>query len=251
MGRMRLPWDIKLRVMWRSFLLQASWNFECMQSLGLVYVLGPALQYLYRDEELQAAYQRHLSYFNTHPFMASPVIGVLLSLEEKQANGEASALSADDFKRMVMAPYAAIGDALFWGGFRILAAVVTLFFCIKGFLWAPLVFLLLFNLPHLWLRLIGFWRGYEVGLRVVDIIQKHRLPDIAILCKEGAVVLAGGLCAYLVVNCLKTEQIPVIWGLLAIPVMLLLGWLSRRGISTLLLGLFCAALLILLPAVFS
>jgi len=247
MTRVKLPWDIKLRVIWRSFLLQASWNFECLQSLGLLYVLAPALRFLYRDEDQKEAFQRHLDYFNTHPYMASPVIGVLLCLEEKGANAENSPFSADDFKTMIMAPYAAIGDALFWGGIRTLAAIVALFFGVKGFWWAPLVFLVLFNLPHLWLRVIGFWRGYELGLRTLDIIQKHRLPDIALLCKEGAVVLAGGLCAYLVVICLKAEQLAIAWGLLAIPVLLALGWLSRRGISTLLLGLLCAALLILVP----
>lgn len=97
----------------RLFLLQASWNFERMQNVGVLFVVEPALRSLYRDTELQEAYQRHLSYFNTHPYMAAPVLGATIALEEKRVSGKDGVFSVDDFKRMAMAPYAAIGDAFF------------------------------------------------------------------------------------------------------------------------------------------
>ena len=39
-----------LRVFLRSLLLQASWNPQGMQNLGLAYALFPALKSLYRDQ---------------------------------------------------------------------------------------------------------------------------------------------------------------------------------------------------------
>ena len=142
-------------VMLRSLLLQGSWNFERMQNLGVVFALAPALRLLYSGEDLVAAYQRHLVYFNTHPYLASPVLGATLNLESRAAAGETGGLGVTEFKSMIMAPYAAIGDALFWGGLRPLVAGVALFVAVKGSLWAPVVFLVLFNVPHLWLRCIG------------------------------------------------------------------------------------------------
>jgi mannose PTS system EIID component len=239
-----LPKAVLAQVLLRSFLLQASWNFERLQNLGFLFVLAPALRFLYRGEELQAAYARHLEYFNTHPFMAAPVLGTVLHLEERLARGEENSLEVQEFKRMTMAPYAAMGDALFWGGIRPLAAGVALFIAAKGSLWAPLVFLFVFNLPHLWFRISGLLRGYAGGIGIVQTVQRIRLPDLAVRCKEGTVVLLGGLTAYLTHLTLLAEGRSTIWGLLVIPAILLWSWLARKGLSALLLALVSSALLL-------
>ena len=224
-----------IKSFFRLFLLQASWNFERMQNVGVLYVVEPALRVLYQDKELQEAYQRHLSYFNTHPYMAAPVLGATIALEEKRGNGQEGVFSVDDFKRMAMAPYAAIGDAFFWGGVRPLAACVALFFASKESLWAPVVFLVLYNLPHLCTRIYGFIRGYQMGISIVEVLQRYRLPDVAIRLKEGMVVLLGGLSAYLTVEVCRSELVSVSWGLAALPVVFLLVFLARRGASSLVL----------------
>lgn len=249
MEQPRLPAGVLARVLLRSFLLQASWNFERLQSLGVLYVLAPALRFFYRGEALDAAAKRHLEYFNTHPFMASPVLGAILELEQRRSRGEEQAVDVQDFKRMVMAPYAAIGDAFFWGAIRPLAAGVALFFAFKGSLWAPVVYLLLFNLPHLWVRVVGLLRGYFLGLEVVEVIQRRRLPDLAVRLKALTVVLLGGLSACLTFFSLEGEGAAAGWGLAVIPVVILLSWLSRKGISVLLMVL-AAAMVLLLSAQF-
>jgi PTS system mannose-specific IID component len=224
---------ILIKSFFRLFLFQSSWNFERMQNIGVLFVVEPVLRTLYRDKDLQEAYKRHLSYFNTHPYLAAPVLGATIALEEKKANGQESTFSIDDFKRMAMAPYAAIGDAFFWGGVRPLVACLAIFFASKESLWAPVIFLSLFNLPHLWTRLYGFVRGYQRGVSIVEVIQRYRLPDVAIRLKEAMVVLLGGLCAYLTVNVCRLEQIAIGWGFLALPLVLLLVFLARKGGSAL------------------
>src|SRR4051812_10060235 len=87
----QLPVRVLLRVFFRSLFLQASWNPQGMQNLGLAYAVYPALQALYPDAEQQAgAVRRHLLFFNTHPYVAAAILGGVLYHEERIAKGEES-----------------------------------------------------------------------------------------------------------------------------------------------------------------
>ncbi|MCP3178074.1 MAG: PTS system mannose/fructose/sorbose family transporter subunit IID [Desulfuromonadales bacterium] len=242
----KLPAKIIAQILPRLFLLQASWNFERLQSLGALYVMAPGLRFLYQGQELSMAFQRHLSYFNTHPYMASPVLGAALALEEAGTCGQDSMLGVGEFKEMTMAPYAAMGDALFWGALRPLAAAVSLFFAIKGSLWAPVVFLLLFNTPHLWMRVGGFFRGYRSGLQVVEILQKRSLPDLALRIKEATVVLLGGLTAFLSFQLMEKEEIFPLWGFGILAAVGGVAWMIHRRASILFMVMFGVFLLIVM-----
>ncbi|MDY0839749.1 PTS system mannose/fructose/sorbose family transporter subunit IID, partial [Lacticaseibacillus paracasei] len=71
-----------IKVWWRSTFIQGSWNYERMQNGGWAYTLIPALKRLYHTkEDRSAALKRHLEFFNTHPYLASPIIGVTMALE--------------------------------------------------------------------------------------------------------------------------------------------------------------------------
>lgn len=239
-----LPRPLLLRVWLRTFLLQASWNFECLQGLGVAYVLAPALRYYYRDEELARAYGRHTEYFNTHPYLAPALLGTMLNLEEEGRRSGSDAGVAE-FRNIMMAPCAAMGDAFFWGGLRPLAAVLALFFALHGELLAPLVLLAVFNFPHLLIRWQGFWLGYHGGLEIVDRLQQWRLPDRAIRLKQGTVILLGLLCADLTMSTLLQERHDAAWGVVLIPLALLVGVLTRFGVSPMLQVLGGAMLLLI------
>ncbi len=243
---MSLQRKTRIHVWLRLLLLQGSWNFERLQGLGFFYALLPALKKLYRREELPEIAKSHLGYFNTHPYLAPLVAGAVLKLEEERAAGQPEVVDIEEFKEMVAAPYAAIGDALFWGGLRPLAAGVALFFAAKGILWAPLVFLGLYNLIPLFFRISGFVHGYRQGIESINFIQRRCLPDWAIHTKEAAVVVLGGLSAFLVFEHLKRLDMLSWVGLLALAPVILLGLLARKGVSTLLLVLLSAIVIILL-----
>ena len=73
------------KVWWRSQFLQGSWNYERMQNLGWAYSLIPAIKKLYTNKEDQAAaLKRHLEFFNTHPYVAAPIMGVPWLLKKKK-----------------------------------------------------------------------------------------------------------------------------------------------------------------------
>lgn len=76
----------------------------------------PAIKKLYTNKEDQkAALKRHLEFFNTHPYVASPVLGVTLALEEEKANGaQVDDAAIQGVKVGMMGPLAGVGDPVFW-----------------------------------------------------------------------------------------------------------------------------------------
>lgn len=234
----------------RSFLLQASWNFERLQNLGFLFLILPGLRSIYGEELPEEVLERHRDYFNTHPYFAPLVAGAILRLETSLAAGHETQVEVAEFKRMVMAPLAAIGDSLFWGGIRPLAAIIALFLASRGSLWAPVAFLLLFNLPHLLCRGAGLVFGYFWGLRAIEAVQRFHLPDVSVRCKEISIILLGVICAYLAhKGCIHQELSPL-WGLALLPVVLLFAHSARKGISSLFLILVTSASLLGLALLF-
>jgi PTS system mannose-specific IID component len=234
-----------LHVWLRLLLLQGSWNFERLQGGGWFYAMAPVLRVLYGEKEMQRIAREHVGYFNTHPYLAPTVVGAVIRMELERAAGKELEIGVSEFKDMVASPYAAVGDALFWGGLRPLAAGIALLLAAKGLVVAPVVFLLLFNALPLWFRIAGFLSAYELGIQSVEFLQRRKLPDLAIRAKEATVVLFGGVAAFMVFQLLDGKQKPLWLGLLAVPAVLLCGYLARRGISTLMLVLLSSGLILI------
>lgn len=101
-------------VVLRSNLFQGSWNFERMQALGFAYSMVPVIRRLYPDQDSQErkdAIKRHLEFFNTQPFVAAPVLGVTIAMEEERANGkEIDDAAINGIKVGLMGPLAGVGD---------------------------------------------------------------------------------------------------------------------------------------------
>lgn len=167
-----------LRVLWRSFFFQAAANYERMQNVGFAYTMAPALGRLYEGEALQAAMQRHLVFFNSNPYLSSAVVGACLRIEEQVANGEQPPSHVEAVKRITMGPLAAVGDTFFWSSLRPFAAAWAVAGVVAGVHWAPLAFLLLYNLFHLGIRAFGIFGGYRHGEGILTQIQQFRLVSL-------------------------------------------------------------------------
>ena len=76
----------------------------------------PCDQKLYTSKDDQiAALKRHLEFYNTHPYVSAPVIGVTLALEEERANGAPiDDVAIQGVKVGMMGPLAGVGDPAFW-----------------------------------------------------------------------------------------------------------------------------------------
>ncbi len=181
---------VLMRILWRSFFFQSVCNYERMQNVGFAFCILPALQRLYEGDDLKAAMKRHLAFFNSHPYMADALLGATVHLEEDLAAGRTTEERVLAFKSTMMGPMAAIGDSFFWASLKPFAATLAVAGIVSGVSWAPIVFLLLYNLFHLVLRVYGLMAGYRMGERVfeklyrIDLVQfsdrSHYLAGICI-----------------------------------------------------------------------
>jgi PTS system mannose-specific IID component len=219
----RLGWLILFRVAARSFLIQSVWNFERMQNVGWCWAIMPVLKriYIQREERIKAA-RRHLDFFNTHPFLASYILGYAIKVEEKAARGGHSAMEVSSIRMGMMGPLAALGDHFFWASLRPLAALlgITLILlteesrmsCFLG----VAVFLTTFNLPHLMVRVFGVIQGYLAGREVVSFLRNLEVQRyIKVLHRLGVVLVGVALAAGPKAAGLNLAYLDAAWAALA------------------------------------
>jgi mannose PTS system EIID component len=193
-----IPRSIRWRVFRRSLFLQASWNPKGMQNLGLAWALYPGLVWLYPDRTARkAAVLRHLTPFNTHPYVAAAIVGGCLYHEERIARAEEGPERVQAFKRALMGPLAALGDGFFWLSLK--PAVGALCCALVPLLggWAALLFVVLYNTVHFALRIKLFRLGVHLGDRLVEGIAEERLPTWGARLRAVAAACAGGIAAWL------------------------------------------------------
>ncbi len=190
----RIVW----RVFFRSLLLQASWNPQGMQNLGLAYALYPALEQLYPDYQRRTdAVRRHLAFFNTHPYVAAAIVGGVLHHEQRVARGEETPERVANFKTALMGPLAALGDGFFWLSLKpavgaLCAALVPVLHA-----WAAVLFLVLYNSVHFWLRVRLYWLGLRSGDGLVEAVKNANLPKRGARLRAVGAASAGALAAWL------------------------------------------------------
>lgn len=168
------------RVFWRSFAMEWSWNYERQANLGYGFAMVPIIDKLYKDrpEEKAAALQRHLEFFNTTPHVSTLILGISSAMEEQNATQEDfDTDSINNVKVGLMGPLAGIGDSLFWGTLRIIATGIGTSLALQGNVLGPILFFLIFNIPHVILRYICMMGGYKFGAGFLSKVQQNGLME--------------------------------------------------------------------------
>ena len=194
--KIQLSKSDRQKVWWRSQFLQGSWNYERMQNLGWAYSLIPAIKKLYTKKEDQAAaLERHLEFFNTHPYVAAPIMGVTLALEEERANGvEIDDAAIQGVKIGMMGPLAGIGDPVFWFTVRPILGALGASLAASGNLVGPLLFFFGWNA----IRMAFLWYTQEFGYKAGSEITKDMSGGILKDITKGASILGMFILAVLV-----------------------------------------------------
>ncbi|AYL95696.1 hypothetical protein HYN43_010525 [Mucilaginibacter celer] len=163
----------------RSLALEANFNFETWQNTGFAFSIIPVLKKLYNTKEaMAAALKRHLQFFNTSPYGSTLIMGITAAMEEQKSSDEDfDEESINSVKLGLMGPLAGVFDSLFWGTFKVIAAGVGTSLAIKGNIMGPLLFLLIFNVPHLLLRYKLTFVGYDAGTRFLQNLAKNNVMD--------------------------------------------------------------------------
>ena len=166
-----------------------------MQNGGWCFSMIPAIKKLYSSKDDQiAALKRHMEFYNTHPYVSSPVIGVTLALEEDRANGapvEDAAIQG--VKVGMMGPLAGVGDPVFWFTLRPLLGALGASLAMGGSIMGPILFFVLWNV----IRLAFEWYTQEFGYKLGTSITQDLGGGLMGKITEGASILGmfviGGL----------------------------------------------------------
>lgn len=198
----------RLSVAWRSTFLQGSWNYERMQNGGWVYSMIPAIKKLYQTkEDRSAALKRHLEFFNTHPYLASPVLGVTLALEEERANGApVDDVAIQGVKVGMMGPLAGVGDPVFWFTVRPMLGALGASLAMSGNVMGPLLFFVLWNVIRWGFMWYTQEFGYRTGSKITDNLSGGLLQKIT----KGASILGMFVLAALVQRWVSINFKPIV-----------------------------------------
>ncbi len=214
-----LTFKLKLALFVRSLSLQASWNHERMQNLGLLTVMLPWARTQRRNLNQDRVFcRRYYEFFNTNPYLANFVIGGLVRLEEDRAaardNGATlSPGTTTMFRDSLGRAFASLGDQLFWLGIRPAMAMAICLLGLHGQMLAVLGLVGIFAVGQLILRWRSLDRGYRLGFDLVDVLQhRHWHRGIAIAERSGMVLTGMTAGTYLAM--VTRPGVPVHDGLL-------------------------------------
>ncbi len=182
----------------RSFLFQALWNFERMQNVGFAFCMDPLLRVVYKSKhDFHEALRRHMEYFNTHPYFAPVVMGVLMNREQAAVDNKRSVdPTLTVLKNSMGGAFGAIGDHVIWGSWRPFSAIMALSVgllvgyptgqgaslpvynpasALQCSRWWVVGFLSMFNSIHFWLRWRGLVKAAQDGPLVVKWVESLHL----------------------------------------------------------------------------
>lgn len=198
----------RMAVAWRHQFLQGSWNYERMQNGGWCYSMVPAIKKLYFNKEDQvAALKRHMEFYNTHPYVSAPVIGVTLALEEDRANGaKVEDAAIQGVKVGMMGPLAGVGDPVFWFTLRPILGALGASLALGGSILGPLLFFFGWNI----IRMLFLWYTQEFGYKVGTSITKDLSGGLMGKITEGASILGMFIIGSLVQRWVSISFTPVV-----------------------------------------
>ncbi|AUJ30691.1 MAG: PTS system mannose/fructose/sorbose family transporter subunit IID [Liquorilactobacillus hordei] len=197
----------RISVWWRSTFLQGSWNYERMQNGGWAFTLIPALKKLYKTkEERSEALTRHLEFFNTHPYVASPIIGVTLALEEEKAGGAPiDDVTIQGVKVGMMGPLAGVGDPVFWYTVKPIVGALAASLAMGGSIIGPILYFVVWNAIRMGFMWYTQELGYKAGSKITEDLSGGILQDIT----KGASILGMFILAALIERWVNVDFSPV------------------------------------------
>ncbi|MFH1715584.1 MAG: PTS system mannose/fructose/sorbose family transporter subunit IID [Elusimicrobiota bacterium] len=215
----------------RSFLLQAVWNFERMQNVGFVFILKPLLKKFTNDKEgYFNALKRHLEFFNVQPYMVSIIAGLVVAYEERmKIEGVDFTKEIRTLKSTMAGPLSAIGDSFFWGTWRPFSALIIIllfyltqyrhfilgaYYSNEYYFLILLLFIVCYNIPHLYMRFWGVFKAYHIGTKVITYVRRwHDFKVYTRIHLLALILLAAGFFVFMIVQNFNISTIFALVGL--------------------------------------
>jgi mannose/fructose/N-acetylgalactosamine-specific phosphotransferase system component IID len=166
---MQLSFIRFIKIFFTSLFIQSSWSYFSKQGMGFMVNLISGTK---NKEDTIMSEQKEL--FNTHPYMASYIIGATIRAYDEGK-------SADDIKRFItiaQTSFASAGDLLFWQTLRPALLLISVIFGLKFGIVGPVIFIISYNVFHLFHRVRGITDGYNRGWDVIYLIKAKRFIKV-------------------------------------------------------------------------
>ena len=158
------------KMVWMSTMLQASFNYERMQSSGWLWAMLPGLQKIHTNkDDLAASMTHNMDFINTHPYLVTFVMGIVLSMEQQKMDIQ----TIRSVRISTAAPLGGIGDALFWYTFVPIVAGVTAIQAQNGNILGPILFFVIVFGAQMALRFALMYWSYNLGTKAVSMMTAH------------------------------------------------------------------------------
>ena len=181
------------KMVWLSCFLQASFNYERMQACGWLWGMLPGLQKIHTNkEDLKASMAHNLDFLNTHPFLVTFVMGIVLSLEQNKADTQ----TIRSVRISAAGPLGGIGDALFWLTLVPITAGLTANMALTGSIAGAILFLLIFNAVQFVVRFGLMYWSYGLGTKAVTMLTSSAKEFTRAASILGVFVVGGLIANY-------------------------------------------------------
>lgn len=137
---------------------------------GWLYSEMPAINRYYADDPAARAdaMKRHTTWYNITQNVGTFAMGLVASMErENSTHPDFDTESIDAIKVSLMGPMSGIGDAIFWGVLRVIAAGIGINIAMTGSALGAIVFLLIYNIPSILCRYYMTYLGFNLGTNFI------------------------------------------------------------------------------------
>lgn len=190
---------------WRSWNIQASWNYERQMNMGFLYGIAPILDEIYKDpkdEELKKeAYERHMLFYNCTPQTSAFALGLSAAMEEQYYEDRESfnPESINAMKTSLMGPLSGVGDSFFQGTVRILAFGLGINLAQQGSILGPILAMLISFIPSYFVTYYGGKVGYLMGNKYLSKLYNEGLMDkVMYICSIVGLMVIGSMMASMI-----------------------------------------------------
>ncbi|MFI5211041.1 MAG: PTS system mannose/fructose/sorbose family transporter subunit IID [Gemmatimonadales bacterium] len=207
----------RLRALWRLLALQATWNFERMQGIGMGHAAEPLLEELKESDAARQAdaVVRSAEFFNCHPYLAGVALGATVRAEYEGVPGA----QIVRLRTALCGPLGALGDRLFWIGVVPLMMSAAALAVVEG---AGLAVILALLVVYNALRLAtGVWSleaGLRAGIRVSGEIAGSWLTRAAERVGPAAGFMVGLAIPKVAASLLAGAGAPMVGGALVLAI---------------------------------
>lgn len=148
---------------------------------GWLYSIQPALNRYYADDSARRAdaMDRHTTWYNITQNVGTFAMGLVAAMErENSEKPDFDTESIDAIKVSLMGPMSGIGDAIFWGVLRVIAAGIGINIAMTGSALGAILFLLIYNIPSIACRYFLTYLGFQLGTSFISQIYEGGLMKL-------------------------------------------------------------------------